>query len=218
MGRRPQEKGSEFNPFIDILTCLAGIMIFIICLVVIEASDAKVLVPTPVLHDSKLEPVYIEVSSKGELFFLRHRELSKKAESKLAELSKDFEGKDHLKLLGAIGMANVGDETYRINLTSGLAGVLSIEPQRDAVGLRVEKDLDDGDATSSWYQKLIIGQELDPDRQMLVFLVRSTDESYAAFKRARSLAWHQEIEVAYEVLDNSESIKFGLGGSIPMSN
>ena len=218
MARREKEEEPGFNPFIDILTCLAGIMIFIICLVVVEARDAKVLIPTPELRETNKEPVYIEVNRDGALFYVRVRELSKMAEAKLAELSKEFEGKDQIQLMNAINQADVGDNFYNIELMNTLTGQLALVPKEGVDGLAVTGDLDSKDKSSSWYQRLIVGGELDPERQMLAFLVRSTDPSYTSFKRARALAWIQGIEVAYEVIDTNEMIKFGLGGAVPMPN
>lgn len=52
---------------------------------------------------------------------------------------------------------------------------------------------------------------LNPDEEMIVFLVR--DDSFQVFKFARALAWIQKVEVGYELLDLDEPIKFGLMGS-----
>ena len=46
---------------------------------------------------------------------------------------------------------------------------------------------------------------------MLSFVVR--DDSFEVFKYARALAGIHNIDVSYELLDASQPIKFGLGGT-----
>ena len=208
-GRRGTKKPDEFNPFIDILTCLAGVLILIIILVVIEAKDPKLLVPTPLMRESTGKtPVYVEVNSKGEFFLVPVAEMNVLAETKLKELTEEAAG-DSVKLLGLLGQSEARGEHYRVDLNYILMGLLVLLPNPDAEGFSLGEEVM-ASSTGNWLTGIF--DDIDPENQMVSFVVRANNASYGAFKRARALAWERGLIVAYEVIDNREPIKFGLGG------
>ena len=209
MARRRIKKPGEFNPFIDILTCLAGVLILIIILVVIEAKDPKLLVPTPLMQEATGKtPVYVEVHAKGEFFLVPVAEMNVLAETKLKELTEQAGG-DSVKLLGLLGQTQARGEHYRVDLNYILMGLLVLLPNPDAEGFKLGEEVI-ASSTGNWLTGLF--DDIDADNQMVTFVVRANDTSYTAFKRARALAWERGLEVGYEVIDNREPIKFGLGG------
>ena len=209
MARRAVDKPQQFNPFIDILTCLAGVLILIIILVVIEAKDPKLLVPTPLMRDSVGKtPVYVEVNPQGELFLVPVAEMNVLAETKLKELTEQAAGEPE-KLLGLLGQSQAQGEDYRVDLNYILMGLLVLLPNPDAEGFSFGEEVM-ASSTGNWLTNLF--DDIDPDNQIVSFVVRANNISYVAFKRARALAWERGLEVSYEVIDNREPIKFGLGG------
>ena len=59
------------------------------------------------------------------------------------------------------------------------------------------------------FHKLIGG--MDRDKEMITFLLRC--DSIQVFRSARAIAHQYGINVTFEVLDDDDPIKFGLGGS-----
>jgi len=213
MSRRNKEKQSEFNPFIDILTCLAGVMILIIILVVIEAKESKILIPTPIKDSNKIkQSIFVEVSEDGEFFQIPKQELEMLAAAKLKEIN-DEVGGNQLKMLSRLSNARAESNDYYIDLRGYLSGHLIIKKKPGAQGQTMEEIV--SFQSSDWFSQMLAG--LDKERQMLVFLIRATDQSYQAFRRARATAHLQDTTVAYEVFPPKDELTFGLGGqaSIP---
>lgn len=205
-GKRSAKVDEGVDPFVDILTCLAGVLILIIILVVIEAQDAKVLIPTPMMQDITHEPVYMEINERGEIFLVPTDEINKLVEKTIKELTEES-GADRTALLSAISRKKLVHKKYRVELTYFLTGMLALFPEVDAQGFVFGDNLQDA---NSWYSQQL--SAINRETHMVAFIVRSDDRSYDAFKKARALAWLQDVKVAYEVMDNNEPLKFGLGG------
>ena len=205
-GKRSAQVEEGVDPFVDILTCLAGVLILIIILVVIEAQDAKILIRTPMMQDIVLAPIYIEINEAGELFLVEREAIQKLVDKTLKDIGTKHKD-DKMNLMLALSQEKLSYGKYRIELGYYLTGILALFPQKDAQGFKFGDNLED---ENNWYAQQLSG--IDNQTQMIAFIVRSDDRSYAAFKKARALAWLQEIKVAYEVMDNVEPLKFGLGG------
>lgn len=193
------------DSFLDIMTCMLGVLMLIILLTGVDASQIKVLIPTPWEHPTDLHPVFLECRN-DEIFMIPVQELRQLANAELKHLAEEAKG-DTAEMLKKLAESSVQTDTYKVDLTYALLGQFAIVPIGTARGYRLE-DISREKATD-WYGRILTG--LSPEKDMLTFLVR--DDSYNAFKRARALAWNQKVEVSYELLDTQAPIKFGLGGS-----
>lgn len=212
MGRINQKapKTSE-EAFNDILTCLAGILILIIILVVLDSKQTQILIPTPIEQESDYEPVYLEVSAKGEIFSIPVRELDALAMRKIADVATATNA-DQYKMLQQLSSESnrVGNADYEVDLLSKLTGNILLRSRPDAVGNAMPTNITDG-TELEWYNGVL--NSINKSNQYISFIVRSSDESYRAFKKARALAWLSGVRVAYGLLENTEPIEFGFGGS-----
>ena len=216
MGKRQapeDQEGSE--AFNDILTCLAGILILVIIMVVIDSKQNNILIPTPIEQSSLKDPIYIEVASSGALFEIPVKELDRMAVDKLGEVAETHAG-DRYKMLRSLSSASnkVGNADYEVDLLSKLTGNIVLRPKPDAAGHILPTNISmsaTDDAEIQWYKGVL--SSIDNTNQYLSFIVRSTDDSYRSFKRARALAWLNGTQVAYALLENTELIEFGFGGN-----
>lgn len=206
MGRKKDEGASiNLDSFLDIMTCLVGILVLIIILTGIDAAQIKVLVPTPMQNtDFDGKPIYIE-ANKNQLFKVPLGEIQELSNSALKEIAQKAEG-SQVKLLSLISGANVETETYSIDLTYALMGQLALRHKPEAKGYPIVDYEKEG--PEQWFGKILAS--VDPEQEMLTFLVR--DDSFEVFKLARGLAWLKKIEVSYELFTPNEAIKFGLLG------
>lgn len=205
MGKRARGSSVNLDSFLDIMTCMLGILVLIILLTGIDASQIKVLIPTPMMHATTLKPIYIECRN-NEMFTVPVTELRGMANDSLKTLAAEAKG-DSATLLSKLAEANVQNDTYRVDLTYALLGQFAIWPVPTAKGYAMKSIKDETD--KDWYGKILTA--LDKEKEMVTFLVR--DNSFEVFKKARGLAWAWKVEVSYELLDAEEPIKFGLGGS-----
>jgi hypothetical protein len=107
---------------------------------------------------------------------------------------------------------DVRTENFKVDMNYAMMNNLVITPTGASQGFDIgEKTSAFG--TADWFNDLLDG--LNKETHMVVFIVRSADESYRAFKKARAIAWLQSADVAYEVIDNREPLKFGFGGITP---
>ena len=205
MGKRQRGTSVNLDSFLDIMTCVLGVIMMMILLTGIDAAQIKVLIPTPMEHATDKKPIFIECRN-NEMFRVNVIELQKLAQDTLKGISEAAKG-DSAQMLRGLTEAKVETEEYRVDLTYSLLGQFAIYPVQEAKGygladISKERETD-------WFGRILTG--LNREQEMLTFLVR--DDSYEVFKRARSLAWSQKVEVSYELLDIAAPIKFGLGGS-----
>ncbi len=209
MGKKERGSSVNLDSFLDIMTCMLGILILMILLTGIDASQIKILVPTPMEYVSDRRPVFIECRD-NELFIIPIEEIRKLANASLREIAKKAQG-DSGRMLIELAEAKVQTDAYLVDLNFALLGQLAIRSLPGSTGYRL---VDIGNETSEdWFGRVLT--RLNMETEMLSFVVR--DDSYEVFKRARALAWNQKAEVSYELIDADEPIKFGLGGSIPMA-
>lgn len=187
------------------MTCELGLLMLIILLTGIDASQVRVLIPTPMEHVSNRRPIFIECRN-NELFQVPVTELRKLADDRLKAIAEEAKG-DSAVMLQKLASAAAETDTYKVDLTYALLGQFAISPIRTAKGYRLV-DVTKEKATD-WFGRILTN--MDDEKDMLTFLVR--DDSYEVFKRARALAWNEKAEVSYELLDVEAPIKFGLGGS-----
>ena len=206
MGRKKSEEAAiNLDSFLDIMTCLVGILVLIIILTGIDAAQIKVLIPTPMMNpDFDGKPTFIEARN-NELFLLPLKELQQSANEALKEIAQKAQG-SQTKLLSLISGEAVETDTYTVDLTYALMGQLAMRAKPESKGYQLidyEKETAD-----RWFGKILAG--MDPEQEELTFLVR--DDSFEVFKLARGLAWLKKIEVSYELMSANEVIKFGVAG------
>jgi hypothetical protein len=205
MARKSRAPSVVLDSFLDIMTCMLGVLMLIILMTGIDASQIRVLIPTPMEHASNRRPIFIECRN-NELFQVPVTELRKLADEKLKAIAAEAKG-DTAVMLQKLAAVSAETDAYKVDLTYALLGQFAIVPVPAAKGYRL---VDAGkEKATDWFGRILTAMNMEKD--MLTFLVR--DDSYEVFKRARALAWHQKVEVSYELLDVQAPIKFGLGGS-----
>ncbi|MBN1268784.1 MAG: hypothetical protein JXB04_04295 [Kiritimatiellae bacterium] len=208
MAKRERGAALQLDSFLDIMTCLVGVLVLIIILTGVDASQIKVLIPTPMEHDSDKTPVYIECRD-DELFLVPIDNLRDMTRAALAQVAGETKG-DMVELLRRLNDLNVQNDIYRVDLSFALLGQFAIAPLPGTKGyplVSIEQE-----KPSDWYGRILDG--INKETQMITFLVR--DDSYSVFKRARALAWAEKVEVSYELLDIDDLVKFGIGGSMSL--
>jgi len=197
------------DSFLDIMTCLVGVLILVIMLTGIDAAQIEVLIPTPLGHRTDLKPIYIECRD-GMLYRIPFEELRNKVTEALNEISEEAGG-DVAKIIQLLPEKRVKGEYYELDLTYALSGQFGLLPVPGKEGYRLTSVTQE--TPQKWFGRILAG--IDPKKEMITFLVR--DDSYAVFKRARALAWQKKVEVAYELLDRRDVIRFGFGGELVLA-
>ncbi len=201
-----KSKGASVNldSFLDIMTCLVGVLVLIVILTGLDAMQIRVLIPTPMEYDSDKRPIFIEARN-NQLFRIPLEELQRAADQALREISRESAG-DLERMLRLMHEVRSGNEHYRIDLSFFTVGQFALRPVHEAEGYPLLHW--DRESSRDWFGSILA--RINRDDEMITFLVR--DDSYDVFKRARHLAWHQKVDVSYELLDVQEVIKFGLLG------
>lgn len=200
----------NLDSFLDIMTCLVGILVLIIILTGVDASQIKVLVPTPMENpDLEANPIFLEARN-NELFRVPYADLVERANNALQEIAEKAQGNPE-EMLRLISATKVETDIYTIDLTYALTGQIAVIPLQGSQGYRIEDPAQE--RPSDWFGQIV--SNLDPEEEMLTFLVR--DDSFEVFKFARHLAWGKKIPVSYELLAQDEPITFGLQGRRSMA-
>jgi hypothetical protein len=212
--KKSDDGGIRMDSFLDILTCLVGVLVLIIILTSIDASQTKVLIPTPMAGKSDKRMLFVECRN-DELFRIDLNEIKSITEEKLAELDQTLTGDeaDMKRTLQELTL-EVGD--YNVDPAYVLVGSIALTPRPgsegdDLSGVNMQELA--GIVVPGWYGDLL--DQADPDEDIITFLVR--DDSFRVFKKARAIAWNRKIKVAYELLAVNDPIIFGLGGDISLA-
>jgi len=197
------------DSFLDIMTCLVGVLMLIIILTGIDASQIKVLIPTPIEQPSDKRPVFIECRN-NQLFKIPVEEINTATSEKLREIARLVQG-DTRQMMDMLSTASVETDAYTVDLTYALLAQFALAPKPGAQGYDLKSV--NAEKATDWFGKIV--SEVDPQREIITFLVR--DDSYEVFKKARAVAWIRSIQCSYELLDQRDPIKFGLGGSASLA-
>lgn len=206
-------KGSEnsvsLDSFLDILTCLQGVLMLIIITTGIDAAQTKILVATPMEMVGDERPIYIECR-RNELFLIPIAEARKAVSSKVKELS-DLRRKnssDIATVLEAVGEADVDIGGYVLDFSRYMSGKIALWPKVDDKGVALIAghtiDAPEDESESTWFGKIIANMDIENER--IVFKVR--DDSFDVFKFARVYAWTRKAKVTYELLSSGEPLIF----------
>lgn len=216
MGRKRKKKAASINldSFLDIMTCLVGVLVLIIILTSIDASQTKLLIPTPMAHETTKRPVFIEC--RGDLLYpIDLPEIRKKMDEELIRIEKETAGNKE-QMIQMMSQAMIETDYYKVDLSYALAGQSLLIPKPEAVGLSLENinaSTMSMTVLPGWLDALM--KQLNAEEDIITFLVR--DDSFRVFKKARGLAWLMNIEVSYELLDMNDPIKLGLGGEVSLA-
>lgn len=200
-------KGPEMDlsSFMDIMTCILGILILIILLTGIDASQITVLVSTPkeLTSDDK-SPVFFECRNQ-QLFHISIDELKSAFDEKTEKIREQTQGNEE-EFLKQAGTSFMEVNGQRVDYTYALMGKYVLSPIPDAEGYKFERYLQEKD--DMWYGSRLA--TVDPETQFICFLVRP--DSFKIFQQARALAWLRGINVSVELQDERNPIELGPGG------
>ncbi len=196
----------DLSSFMDIMTCILGILILIILLTGIDASQITVLVATPkeLTSDDK-SPVFFECRNQS-LFHISMDDLRQAVVDKTEAIRRQVDD-DENEFLKVASQTQLIKEGQRMDFTYALMGRYMLFPIDDAQGYRFgERLLRESD--EMWYGSRLA--QVDPETQFICFFVRP--DSFKVFQQARALAWMRGISVSVELQDERNPIVFGPGG------
>lgn len=201
MGKGPDMDLSSFQ---DIMTCILGILILIILLTGIDASQITVLVATPKEDTSSdRRPVFFECRHNT-LLAIDFDQLSKECDEVTERLREKTNGVES-EFIKEAAQTMVSIPGYTMDYTYSLMGRYVLVPDMEAKGEEVTRGTPD---SPSWFDQQL--EKVDPEAEFICFFVRP--DSYQVFQKARVMAWSKNISVACEVQDEKNPIVLGPGG------
>ena len=195
----------DLSSFTDLMTCILGVLVLIILLTGIDASQITVLVATPkeITADDK-SAVFFECR-KNQLYQISLEEMKKACDAKTEELKEKTKA-DQNEFLKQAAQTTLLLDGQKLDYTYALMGKYVLIPDFDAAGYKFERYLSETD--EMWYGSRLA--KIDPHTQFVCFFVRP--DSYKIFQQARALAWLRNINVACELQDEKNPIMIGPGG------
>ena len=196
----------DLSAFTDIMTCILGVLVLIILLTGIDASQIAVLVATPkeMASDDK-SPVFFECRNQ-QLFYISSEDLKEAVDAKTEELRAAV-GDDQREFLKQAAQTMIEVNGQKVDYTMALMGKYELIPIPEAQGYELSRSVQETDQT--WFGSKLA--TIDPKTQFVCFFVRP--DSFRIFQRARTLAWLKNINVACELQDEKNHIILGPGGS-----
>jgi len=201
-------KGPEMDlsSFMDIMTCILGILILIILLTGIDASQITVLVSTPKeLSTDDKSPVFFECRNKS-LFHISLDELKQAVDDKTEQIREQVQNSE-AEFLKQAAQTQMEFNGQRLDYTYAMMGRYVLFPIMDADGYRFERYLKE--TPEMWYGSRLA--QVDPETQFICFFVRP--DSFKVFQQARALAWLRGIDVSVELQEERNPIMIGPGGN-----
>lgn len=192
----------SLDSFLDILTCLQGVLMLIIITTGIDAAQTKVIMATPIELSGNEKPVYIE--ARSEQLFLVPVDEARKAIREQQEriIEQRRRQQSTVQIMEAVGDADVDVGDYVVDFTRFLAGQIALIAKEDSVGYSFENHMDETE--TNWFGSIVAN--MDKNNERINFLVR--DDSYAIFKLARLVAWSRDIKVTYSLIPRNEALTF----------
>jgi len=199
MRKRKIDFELNFDSLMDILTCVIGIMLFIVVFTVIQVRGVNIKMFTPLLREPpKGSTRKLFICSKGEIKFL---DLDKPV-SKLLKGIENVTFDSVPSFVERANRRNVHDFYYQYKLDYETYGFWPFSQRREIFiiitpfeNVRGET-LDDIKKDSSQFKRLI--NSLDPKKNWIAFLV--DEESIRLFKEARKLALKRGFKVGWDPL------------------
>lgn len=186
--------------FCDIVTVTMASLFMVLVVVIDQSSRTPTYRPTPVAVDTRKLPVYFECRG-NQVFPIRRDDLARKVTDEIKNTPQSPNREEIVKKLQA---AVLEDDYYMADPVYGLLGELVLKPRENVPGEAENVIVKD---TSVFRAAL---KQADPKTQSIIFLVRN--DSYNVFLKARETASGDLFSVGWELLDDNERVRFGLGG------
>ena len=172
----------DLSSFQDIMTCILGILILIILLTGIDASQITVLVATPKedTADDKT-PVFFECRGNA-LYYISLAELSEVCDKKTEDL-KDRTAGNEAEFLKQAAQTILSYNGFNLDYTYALMGRYVLTPDPDAEGYKMDNYPVEDD--TMWFGSKLAA--LNPETAFICFFVRP--DSFKMFQMARGIAW-----------------------------
>ncbi len=207
MPRRRIKKGEPemlIVSFCDIVTVVTAALFFALLITIQEALKIPVFKPTPRAVPTNKTPVFFECRNH-EVFYVNKDALDSQVAKKLSQMNPGVRSGDLSQFLKAIQGEEIGNQDYSVDPKYLLVGVMALQPKPGSKGEAVTQL----QAPSGLFQSALA--QLDKQSQYIAFLVR--DDSFDAFRTARSVADKIGYDTGWELLGEDEPIKFGQGGA-----
>ena len=193
----------DLSSFQDIMTCILGILILIILLTGIDASQIVMLVATPRQDpNDDRRPVLFECRN-NQLFRIDAEKLKKICDDKNNEIFENVGG-DKNEYLKQVSTTTIRVDGQKLDLLSAAMNRYYLTPDEDAQGY-VFPDRFRDETDTMWYGEQL--RQCDPSRQFISFFVRP--DSFVCFQKARALAWLRDFSISCELLTPTEPIVLG---------
>lgn len=200
MGKKKRDNGISLDSFLDILTCLQGVLMLIIITTGIDAAQTKVILATPIELTGGERPIFIEARNNM-LYRVPVEDARRAVLERQAELLQKRRTETSMaNMLSEVGKSDIDVGSYRIDFSRFLAGQIAMFPKEDATGHLFE--VKDQDSEENWYAGIM--RDMDRDNERIHFWVR--DDSFDVFKRARFAAWTKDIKVSYSLISLNEPL------------
>jgi biopolymer transport protein ExbD len=200
VAKRPRRGNPDLNvtSFCDIITVTIVALFMVMVIVIDIALRTPKVRPTPLAIETTNQPVYVECRH-NQIFHIDRVELTEAMRSASREIrARVLSGEE-----GAMELAmsiDVGNETYRLDNSFMMMGVIALIPRPGAPGMRPPSDEEPEGPFSSLLNTLSTGMHY------LVYLVR--DDSFEAFRAARDYGARRGFLTGWEYLDREEPITF----------
>ena len=166
MAKQKEDASIDLDSFLDIMTCLVGVLVLILILTGIDAGQIKVLIPTTLEHSTDKRQVYIECSN-DELFLIPVKGLREVTTRTLDDIAIEANG-DMEEMLRLLHRTPVGNEEYNVDLSFALLGQFAVNMVEGTKGYRLESV--ERETAKDWFGRILT--TLDTETDMLSFLVR----------------------------------------------
>ncbi|MCO6400366.1 MAG: hypothetical protein J5I99_03950 [Verrucomicrobia bacterium] len=205
MGKKDATGAINLDSFLDVLTCLQGILMLVIIATGIDAAQTKVLIPTPIERQSTKQPIYLECRDNL-LFPLEPAELGRQARIQMMNISQ--QNTDQIQMMQALSTLRVTNDYYEVDLSYYMLGQLVLKPRADATARGFELEERSTFATDNYMVRLL--NKMDVENQRVVLVVR--DDSFQVFKVAQRLTFLGRAELGVEIFDSRELLRFSPQG------
>jgi hypothetical protein len=201
---RHRPEPGNLDSFLDIMTNVVGVLVFVLLFVTLAAADATVLVRTPLRSETDKQPIYFEAAA-GHVIYVESPRGNEEVDSFLTGLPR-ISWYNLSYVLDRVDAFSAQTPNYTIDFTgSPLARGMGVRWRvRPGAGERVKVVKD----TASAYQHVL--RTLDPDTAYLAFIVRP--DGLEAFRAARDVATRHGLSSGWEPFEYERDLVFGSSG------
>jgi hypothetical protein len=222
--RRTLNPGQNLDSFLDVLTNVVGVLIFVSIFASLAATGGgnpktSVTIQTPLSSPTDKEALWFEIQNKKVSYLNLNQVRAKEIElsGSLPNCNKPSNSESIdlsnyqsclLSILGRQSNFSVDTENYRVKTVDQGVSLL-FEPRSGNIG---ETNTQLTAANSAYKQVL---SKFNPQKDYLAFIVRP--DSFEAFRAARKQAWQAGYEVGWEPIEQDTPIKIRtiIGSELP---